>query len=191
MLAYKGFGMRWLAATAQLCPWTRDRIMPALRASAEAAVRQCVGGASRRACRTHWASGIYDGTVGVGQEMNVLSALMVLLGEEENDSNAERDDRHGELDKAEQSPRGPLTHDTGGTSEGDPNAGVSVESGEVGFEPITDADVRAAAFATSGVIFFMFVVFVFMCSETDRPRERDNDIELSDVLTGLRRKRSL
>lgn len=180
MLAYKGFSARWMAATAQLCPWTRDRIMAVLRSSAEAAVRQCVGGANGRMCGMHWSSGRYDGTVGVGQEMNVLSALMVLLGDEPADSYGESGDWQGEVDNAVQLPRVPLTHDTGGTSEGDPNAGQNLKNSEVEFEPITDGDVRLAAVVTSAVIVFMFVIFVCMCSETVRPH-KDNYIELSDV----------
>lgn len=180
MLAFKGFTARWMAATAQLCPWTRDSITPVLRSSAEAAVRQCIGGANGRMCGMHWSSGRYDGTVGVGQEMNVLSALMVLLGDEPADPNGGRGDWQGEVDNAVQPPRAPLTHDTGGTSEGDPNAGQSLQSSGVEFEPITDGDVRLAAVITSAVIVSMFIVFVFMCSETVRPH-KGNYIELSDL----------
>lgn len=180
MLAFKGFSARWMAATAQLCPWTRDTIMPVLRASAEAAVRQCIGEANGRMCGMHWSSSRYDGTVGVGQEMNVLSALMVLLGDEPADSYGGRGDWQGEVGNAVQPPRAPLTHDTGGTSEGDPNAGQNLKSSDVEFEPITDGDKQLAAVITSAVIVTMFIVFVFMCSEPARPH-KDNYIELSDV----------
>lgn len=180
MLAFKGFGARWMADTARLCPWTRDRIMPVLRASAQAAVRQCVGGANGRMCGLQWSSGRYDGTVGVGQEMNVLSALMVLLGDEPSDSHDELRDWQGEADRTEQPPLVPLTHDTGGTSEGDPNAGGSVESSEVEVDSVTDGDVRLAAVVTSGMIIFMFIIFLLMCLEEERPQERDS-IELDDL----------
>ncbi|KAG8167777.1 hypothetical protein KVR01_003466 [Diaporthe batatas] len=145
MLTFKGFGARWVATTAQLCPWTRDRIAPVLRASGEAAVRQCVGGPSGRACGIRWASGVYDGSAGVGQEMNVLSALMVLLADEPADPSGKvgDGDEHGE---------GPLTHDTGGTSEGGPDVGETVTSSEVQLEPITAADVTSAAILTSVLI---------------------------------------
>lgn len=183
MLAYKGFGARWMAATAQLCPWTRERIMPVLRASAEAAVRQCIGGANGRMCGMRWASGRYDGTVGVGQEMNVLSALMVLLGDEPAGLYGGLSDWQGEADNPEQPPsRMPLTHKTGGTSEGDPNAGQSLKSGsEVKLEPITDVDIRLAAVITSAVIVSIFAIFVFMCFESDRS-PNDHDVEITDVL---------
>lgn len=182
MLAYKGFGARWMASAAQLCPWTRDRIMPVLRASAEAAVRQCVGGDIGRMCGMRWSFGDYDGTVGVGQEMNVLSALMVLLGDEgtigSHDEHYWQGDEAGD---AEQPPRVPLTHDTGGTSEGKPNAGETLKSGGgVEFEPITDADVRLAAAITSAVIVIMFGTFVFMCVESDRP-PKDDHVELKEI----------
>lgn len=183
MLAYKGFGARWMAATAQLCPWTRDRIMPVLMASAKAAVRQCIGGANGRMCGMRWSSGRYDGTVGVGQEMNVLSALMVLLGDEPTGLYGELSDWQGEADSPEQPPsRRPLTHNTGGTSEGDPNAGASLKGGsEVRFEPVTDAEVKLAAAITSAVIVSMFVIFVFMCSDSDRS-SKDHHVEMKDVL---------
>ncbi|POS81374.1 glycosyl hydrolase family 76 [Diaporthe helianthi] len=155
MLAFKGFGARWMATTAQLCPWTRDRITPVLRASAEAAVRQCVGGANGRMCGMQWALGVYDGSVGVGQEMNVLSALMVLLAYEPTDSSGGKvgDEQGGEEEHpAERLPHTPLTHDTGGTSEGNPDVGETVTGSEVEFKPITRVDVTSAAILTSALI---------------------------------------
>lgn len=183
MLAYKGFGARWMAATAQLCPWTQERIMPILRASTEAAVRQCIGGAIGRMCGMRWSSGRYDGTVGLGHEMNVLSALMVLLGDEPAGLYGELSDWQGEADNAEQPPsRMPLTHNTVGTSEGNPNAGGSLKGGsEVGFEPITDADLNWGAVITSAVIVSMVAVFVFTCSDSDRS-SKDHDVEVKEVL---------
>lgn len=76
---FKGFVSRWMADTARLCPWTKDRTMAAFRASAEAAVRTCTGGSTRRACGMRWQSGVFDSDGGLGAEMNVLSALMTLL----------------------------------------------------------------------------------------------------------------
>lgn len=181
MLAFKGFGARWMTSTMQLCPWTRSRIVPVLRASAKAAVRQCSGGFNKRMCGMHWASGTYDGSVGVGQEMNVLSALMVLLDDEPTDSHGEVVDWFGESHATEQLPHVPLTHNTGGTSNGNPNAGDrATTTSELEFEPITDADVTSASILTSGMIVFMFAVFVFMCSETDRPQRKEYN-ELSDI----------
>lgn len=167
MLAFKGFAARWMAATAQLCPWTRKRIMPVLRASAEAAVRQCSGGDNGRMCGMRWSTGLYDGTVGVGQEMNVLSALMVLLAEDPVD--VSHADEGGVLNEGAyglgQSSFVPLTADTGGTSEGDPDAGGDPKSNGTELRPVTDADTQAAAFLTTMVVMFMFGVFLFMCTE--------------------------
>ncbi|KAL1863992.1 hypothetical protein Daus18300_007957 [Diaporthe australafricana] len=165
MLAFKGFGARWMAATAQLCPWTRDRIMTVLRASAEAAVRQCSGGDNGRMCGMRWSTGSYDGTVGVGQEMNVLSALMVLLAEDPVDVSDQGGVLNEEMHGVGQSSYVPLTADTGGTSMGDPDAGGDPKSNDTELRPITDADIYGAAFLTSMVITLMFGVFFFMCTD--------------------------
>lgn len=182
MLAFKGFDMRWMATTAQLCPWTRDRIAPVLRASAEAAVRQCIGGANARTCGMYWASGLYDGLVGVGQEMNVLSALIVILADEPADPYGEvgDSDERGEPRPAGRLPDAPLTHDTGGTSEGDPEIGETAADSKVKFGPITAMEVTSAAILTSALIVSAFVLFVVMCSETNRP-QKHKDVELDDI----------
>ncbi|KAI3395448.1 hypothetical protein diail_1311 [Diaporthe ilicicola] len=170
MVVFKGFGARWMADTAQLCPWTRERIMRVLRASAEAAVRQCTGGGgdndNGRVCGMHWSTGTYDGFVGVGQELNVLSALMVLLAEE---NLADSYDEAGGGDEGahgvERPSYIPLTHDTGGTSEGNPDAGGSLKSTGREFGPITDTDTSIAVFLTTMVILSMFGIFLFMSTD--------------------------
>ncbi|KAK2601148.1 hypothetical protein N8I77_010618 [Diaporthe amygdali] len=193
MLAYKGFGARWMAATMQLCPWTRGRILPALRASAEAAVRQCRGGENGRMCGMRWSSGRYGGTLGVGQEMNVLSALMVLLIEDPADSYDQGEDLGAVTYGIQQPAYVPLTHDTGGTSEGDPDAGRSSKNSGKGLAPITDTDTNLAAALTSTIVVSKFGVFLFMCTEAfewrrigksqsrgviaRRPRVEDNSVK--------------
>ncbi|KAI1819014.1 glycoside hydrolase family 76 protein [Xylaria intraflava] len=102
MLTYKGFLHRWMAYTAQLVPATSGRIMPLLMSSTKAAVAQCTGGDNGRQCGFHWTTGKFDGSLGVGQQMDVLAALSSLL--------------------AMDSPQ-PVTNSTGGTSMGNPNAG--------------------------------------------------------------------
>lgn len=90
MKAYKSLNLRWIASTVQLCPWTQQRILPVLRASAKAAVAQCTGGANGRMCGIGWWSQDtplhttdFDGNTGLGQEMAALSALMAVLLVEE------------------------------------------------------------------------------------------------------------
>ncbi|RCI10165.1 hypothetical protein L249_8629 [Ophiocordyceps polyrhachis-furcata BCC 54312] len=101
---HKGVSLRWLTTIAQLAPFTAAKITPVLEASAKAAVSQCTGGDNGRMCGFQWSSGTYDGTANAGTQMTALSAVLSVLY---------------------QRGRGvaPLTHDTGGTSRGDPGAG--------------------------------------------------------------------
>jgi mannan endo-1,6-alpha-mannosidase len=126
MIAYKGFAHRFLAETASLAPYTAATIMPVLRTSAAAAVAQCTGGSNGRFCGFKWDSGVYDGTTGACQQMDVLGALLSLLPT-------------GEL----------LTNGTGGTSVGNPNAGSPTSTtGLVPVAPITKGDTAGAAILT-------------------------------------------
>ncbi|KAL1878782.1 hypothetical protein VTK73DRAFT_7539 [Phialemonium thermophilum] len=112
MLSFKGYLHRWLATTTQIAPFTKDKILPVLRTSTEAAVAQCTGGSTGRVCGFKWSTRTYDGTQGAGQQMNVLGAVSSLL-----------------IDSA----KPPVTNMTGGTSKGNPNAGSqsSTFDGEV------------------------------------------------------------
>jgi len=142
MLSFKGYIHRWLTVVAQLCPFAKDRIMDALRTSAAAAVGQCTGGATGRVCGFRWNRGEYDGTDGAGQEMNALGALLSLL-----------------VDSAP----GPYTHLTGGTSQGDPNAGADASYLPY-HRPITTADRAGAGLLTAVCLLSMFLTFVWMGS---------------------------
>lgn len=89
-----------MGSTALLAPFTYDTIMPVLRTSVAAGAAQCTGGDNGRFCGFHWTTGVFDGKVGAGQQMNVLGGLIALLAADP-----------------------PLTNTTGGTSVGNPNAG--------------------------------------------------------------------
>jgi mannan endo-1,6-alpha-mannosidase len=102
MLSFKGYVLRWLAATMQLAPFTADRIMPLLKASAQAAVDHCNIGDNGRMCTFNWTIDSPGWNTGVGQQMNALAALFTLL-----------------INQA----KPPVTNLTGGTSVGNPNAG--------------------------------------------------------------------
>jgi mannan endo-1,6-alpha-mannosidase len=127
MYSFKGYIHRWLSTITQLCPHTKETILPVLRKSTEAAVKQCVGGDSGRACGFSWSSGKFDGKMGAGQQMNVLGAVSALL-----------------VDKA----TGPVTAKTGGTSQGDPNAGADSDHVMKPFKPLTTADKAGAGILT-------------------------------------------
>ena len=101
--------------------------MPLLRSSTEAAVKQCTGGDNGRMCGFHWSTGQFDGKTGAGQQMNVLAALSSLLVAQTS---------------------GPLTNATGGTSQGNPNAGVETINLLERFAPITTGDKAGAAILT-------------------------------------------
>lgn len=123
---FKGFLLRWIADTAQLANHTGSLVQPYLLASAKGAVATCTGGTSGTACGFNWESGKYGSTTGCGQEMSALAAVMATMW---NDP--------GVL--------APLTNHTGGTSQGNANAGspsdATIEPHET---PITQGD-RAGA----------------------------------------------
>lgn len=102
MESYKGYLHRWLASAAQLAPYTADKILPVLKKSTAAAVKQCTGGDNGRFCGFHWTTGEFDGEVGASQQMNVLAALTSVMTT---------------VNPA------PVTNSTGGTSKADFNAG--------------------------------------------------------------------
>jgi mannan endo-1,6-alpha-mannosidase len=145
MLSYKGYTHRWLAVAAQLAPYTKNTILPVLRTSAEAAIKQCTGGASQRQCGFYWSFGQFidpagDKTTGAGEQMNVLAAVSSLLIEKVGP---------------------PVTNSTGGTSRGNPNAGGK-DNGEKPKRPITSADKAGAGFVTFLLLVAGLGMFVWM-----------------------------
>ncbi|KAI1814415.1 glycoside hydrolase family 76 protein [Poronia punctata] len=129
-LTFKGFVHRWMAYTMNLVPETKDKILPLLKSSAKAAVKQCTGPPNGRMCGFHWQKGVFDGKIGAGQQMSVLGALISLL--------------------AEDAPA-PLTNKTGGTSKSDPNAGIP-GSIDLSLPDITTGDKAGAGILTVAAI---------------------------------------
>ncbi|KAL4732714.1 hypothetical protein ACLX1H_001733 [Fusarium chlamydosporum] len=147
MLSFKGYVHRWLAVTTQVAPFTAEKILPVLKTSTEAAVKQCTGGDSGRACGFYWSGGEYidvavDETSGAGEQMNVLAAVSSLL-----------------IEDAEP----PATNSTGGISKGDPNAGKDSHDNPEP-EPITTADRAGAGILTFLVLAGGLGTFVWMCA---------------------------
>ncbi|KAH6685100.1 family 76 glycoside hydrolase [Plectosphaerella plurivora] len=145
MIMFKGFIHRWLPTVAQLAPFTAERILPVLRDSTEAAIKQCTAGNSGRVCGFFWSSGAYmpmpENTVGrtsgAGEALNVLSAVTgLLIGEEKQI----------------------LTGDTGGTSQGDANAGHG-ESTERVFKELNRGDKAGAGILTAIVSMSAIALF--------------------------------
>lgn len=151
---FKGYLIRWLSSTSQVAPFTYDTINPLIRGSAEAAAQQCSGSASYpsfrgqpgTACGFSWKQRAqFDGIVGVGEQMNALSALQYSL--------------------VRQDTPGPVTADTGGTSVGDVNAGAETMGKIPSLPPITMADRLAAGFLTSGVALSVLGGCIFLMKE--------------------------
>lgn len=127
MLSFKGYVHRWMATTTQLAPFTYDQITSVLKTSTAAAIRQCTGGTTGRQCGFGWWSGTFDGSVGAGQQMNVLGAVSSLL-----------------VDRVV----APVTNSTGGTSVGNNNAGASSDNFRGSTAPPTTGDKAGASILT-------------------------------------------
>ena len=78
-LSFKAYLARWLAVSAQLAPFTTDRIVLLLQHSASAAAQSCVGGPTQTMCGSRWWWNGFDGLGGVGQQMSALSVISVNL----------------------------------------------------------------------------------------------------------------
>jgi mannan endo-1,6-alpha-mannosidase len=127
MLSFKGYLHRWMATVGQIAPFTHDTIMPLLKTSTQAGVSTCTGGTNGRVCGFKWTTRAYDGTQGAGQQMNVLAAVSSLLIDET---------------------AAPVTNMTGGTSEGNPNAGSQSDNFNRHVTPPTTGDKAGAGILT-------------------------------------------
>lgn len=127
MLSFKGYVARWLSTMTKMAPYTAPKVRPILKTSAAAAVKQCTGGTTGRACGFSWSSGTFDGQVGAGQTMNVLAAVSSLL-----------------IDNVAP----PLTAKTGGTSKPDFVAGTGGDTINVPMREMTTADRAGAGILT-------------------------------------------
>jgi len=130
--SFKAYLARWMAATTKVAPWTHDLIMPKLKASAQAAAKQCSGGTDGKTCGLKWTTnGVWDGSYGVGEQMSALEVIQSLLIENVS---------------------GPLTNQTGGTSKGNPSAGSHSETSPLTFSSITTGDKVGAGFLTTIIL---------------------------------------
>lgn len=148
MLSFKGYVHRWLAVITQVAPQMKSKILPVLRTSTEAAVKQCTGGDTGRRCGFYWSGGKYvdpsvDKTTGAGEAMNVLAAVSSLL--------------------IEDAPA-PVTNKTGGISKGGgPNTGLTgADNGNAVIKPITTADKAGAGILTFALLGGAVGTFVWM-----------------------------
>ncbi|GMM33881.1 putative mannan endo-1,6-alpha-mannosidase [Saccharomycopsis crataegensis] len=100
---FKAIFARCLGLTARLAPDTNGTIMPWIEASALAAAASCDGGLDGHTCGQNWFLGTYDNKYGLGEEMAALEIMQSL--------------------RIWDRPA-PYTASTGGTSEGNPAAGL-------------------------------------------------------------------
>ncbi|KAI0976700.1 family 76 glycoside hydrolase [Xylaria arbuscula] len=140
MQSYRGYMHRWMANSVQLAPHLSSKVMPILKTSAAAGVKQCTGGSNGRMCGFHWTTGQYDGLQSASLQMNVLGALSALLMPDTTVS---------------------LTNTTGGTSKGDPNAGQAKTQLPT-YAPITTGDKAGASILTILIVTGALSAFAWM-----------------------------
>jgi mannan endo-1,6-alpha-mannosidase len=137
-LCFKAFLSTWMAFVTSIASHTANEIIPRLKASALGAAQQCSGGQDNTHCGRRWYQDTWDGYKGLEEQMSalgILSAQMITLNKEE-------------------PPQPPLTSNTGGTSESNPNAGIGEEeeeeeSGSDDLSTITTRDRAGAGVATA------------------------------------------
>lgn len=142
--SFKAYLSRWMAATTKMAPFTYERVVERLSVSAQAAALQCSGGDNGRMCGLRWQDGAtWDGSQGVGQQMSALEVVQSNLISQV---------------------QAPLTNTTGGTSQGNPNAGSGSADTIEPEKAITKADRVGAGFVTTillvsffGTIWWMIV----------------------------------
>ncbi|KAI3339774.1 cell wall glycosyl hydrolase [Ustulina deusta] len=154
--SFKGYLMRWMAASAQMAPFTFDTLIPLVKSTGAAAALQCSGsppasqfrGDAGTACGFKWTEQAnFDGQAGVGEQMSALSAIQYTL-----------------VKKAEVA-KAPVTASTGGTSIGNVNAGAATESKLPTPAPITTGERVAAGFATTAILFSVLGGSIFVMKE--------------------------
>lgn len=104
---FKAIFSRMLGYTAKLAPFSASSITPLLESSAAAAAKSCTGGTDGHTCGLNWLLGRNDAVYGLGEQACALEIMnQLLIGQ--NDA--------------------PYTTYNGGTSAGDPNAGLNIST---------------------------------------------------------------
>ncbi|KAF2083359.1 glycoside hydrolase family 76 protein [Saccharata proteae CBS 121410] len=131
--SFKAYLSRWMAATMKVAPWTQSLLEPYLVASRQAAAKICSGGTNNTMCGLQWTTnGVFDGSTGVGEQMAALEVMGTALIA---------------------TVAGPVTNNTGGTSQGDPNAGSSDNAHTpIAYDPISTGDKAGAGILTALIL---------------------------------------
>ncbi|GMG51768.1 unnamed protein product [Ambrosiozyma monospora] len=134
--SFKSIFSRCLAMTARLAPQHESDIMKVIEASAEGAASSCSGGSDGHTCGMNWGYGGWDGWYGLGEQISALEIIQSTLVLQYDS---------------------PLTNDTGGTSQGDTEAGLDTNDvTNVNDITVKQKDKVGAALATT----ITLVVFV-------------------------------
>ena len=127
-LSFKGYLAAYLGYTSQMAPFTAPTIEALLQTTAAAAAQACAGGASGNMCGMQWTLSGWDGLTGVGEQMSALNVFNSNL--------------------IKNAPP-PYTTITGGTSQGNVEAGTGASSSTMAtIQPATTGDKVGAAILT-------------------------------------------
>ncbi|KAJ5835360.1 Six-hairpin glycosidase [Penicillium robsamsonii] len=132
--SFKGYFSRWMAQTAQMAPFTYDKIIKRLRASAKAAAKTCTGGINENVCGLKWTEQKWDKTKDFGQQMAALEVIQANL-----------------ITRV----TAPVTDDNGGTSKGNPNAGSKPTKA---IPPELDYDITTGDKAGAGILTILVLI---------------------------------
>lgn len=130
---FKAIFSRMLGKVSVLAPHTAAQISNLLQKSAEGAAKSCTGGTDGHTCGLNWQLGANDGKYGLGEQMSALEVMNNLLI---------------------MSKPAPFTAVNGGSSVGDPNAGLNTSTTNVLHNDlhITSGDRAGAAIVTAIVL---------------------------------------
>ncbi|KAF1941945.1 mannan endo-1,6-alpha-mannosidase DCW1 precursor [Clathrospora elynae] len=142
--SFKAYLARWMGYTAIVAPFTRAEIDPLLKASAQAAAKQCNAGVNQTSCGLRWIdNGVNDGSVGVGEQMAAMEVVQALLYP---------------------TVSGPATEKAGGISASNPNAGADAPNTPIVFNTVTTGDKAGASILTLIVLVGILVGAWWMVS---------------------------
>lgn len=131
--SFRSIFSRMLGFTSVLVPSTASTIDPLIQASAQGAANSCSGGTDGHTCGLSWQTGSNDGNYGLGEQMCALEVMSTLLIHTR---------------------PAPFKEDTGGSSKGDPSAGLNSTTTNVleNNLNITNGDRAGAAIVTAIIL---------------------------------------
>jgi mannan endo-1,6-alpha-mannosidase len=142
--SFKGYLARWWGAAMKLAPYIEATVFPLLQSTAQAAIATCTGGDDGQQCGLRWTMKAYDGNTGVGEMMGVMEVVQSLL---------------------QKTVAATVTTATGGTSQGNPNAGGTQNTTTVVLDPITGADKAGAGILTAIALLTTFAGSAWMVAK--------------------------